>query len=106
MGIQKFLKDHQWMHSPSFLTKDQTEWPKTLETSRILPSGDPEVKSQSHASVLESLTEPVMARLLSYFSDWTKLKRTVGWILVANENLKARVAARKKDRSGRPAARE
>ncbi|XP_006822430.1 uncharacterized protein LOC102801455, partial [Saccoglossus kowalevskii] len=91
--VNSFLQNKRWLEGPSFLWQPQSEWPSG-KSDWVIPDGDPEVKKQVNAMVVnESAT--VMDRL-TYFSNWMKLKATVGWLLVAKDNLKNWVVERKK----------
>lgn len=84
LAVDELLNGKRWNHGPEFLWKPSDEWP--CDTGRVDPVDDDDVEvkkivqSQSmSAHVNKSFT--MSALLFCKISDWTKLKKTVAWIL-------------------------
>lgn len=77
-----------WINGPDFLTNDERDWPKQPVERKDTLQNDPEVKNMVTVNVIkvEDHTEP-MNKLLNYYSDWHKLKRSIAWILKAKQTL-------------------
>ena len=77
----------KWFNGPDFLRTYKGEW-KQGEFDVSLPEDDAEVKRDvvstkqpaKIACVSESVTHPLDA-LIAHYSDWTKLKRAVAWLM-------------------------
>ena len=70
---------HVWFNGPEFLWKSEFQWPKQTSPQEIQDDG-PEVRAEVKAH-LTAFHEGVIERLESLFSDWTRMKRMVAWIL-------------------------
>jgi hypothetical protein len=92
LKVDSLLSSQRWKHGPDFLWKPTSEWPMQ-PTARPVPLDDPEVKVTVN-TIVESEESP-MERLMSYFSSWIKLKKTVAWLMVAKRCLKSWVIKRK-----------
>ena len=81
--------DH-WFHGPQFLRTHKSEW-GTSSCELFLPADDPEVKKdvKSVTSCFVAVDSPTN-KLLTYFSDWHKLKRAVGWFLRLKQVLRGK----------------
>ena len=99
---ENFLQCERWLKGPSFLWKEESEWPdvKIQKSSEYL-STDPEVKVAT-SIVREEKDNPggedSVDKLLNYFSSWHDLKKAVGWILRVRENLHQKASAKKQDK--------
>ena len=76
----------QWLKGPEFLYKDERFWP----TEPLL--GNPstevlEVKTHLTLGMLNNIDDPTH-RLITYFSEWHKLKKAVAWLLQFKSFLK------------------
>ncbi|XP_006819972.1 uncharacterized protein LOC102805284, partial [Saccoglossus kowalevskii] len=93
--VDDTLRTKRWLNGPQFLWKSETEWPRDETVSMVIPDGDPEVKKQMHSLIVNK--QFGTDRLLSHFhfSNWRKLKITVGWLLVGKRNLQRLVGIRK-----------
>ncbi|XP_028679645.2 uncharacterized protein LOC114668167 [Erpetoichthys calabaricus] len=82
LSIENFLKSTTWSQGPSFLLKPEKEWPKRPDQlNDSLIEDDPEVKSCTvNVTKIEEATEPIN-KLITYFSDWHRLKKAVAWFL-------------------------
>ncbi|XP_038063122.1 uncharacterized protein LOC119733825 [Patiria miniata] len=90
-SVKRFLQCSMWFEGPGFLSQPETEWPQQDADLTKLPDNDAEVKK----TVLMTAEIPIspVDRLLEHYSDWTRLKRAVAWILVVMKRLQDRVAA-------------
>ncbi|XP_051786110.1 uncharacterized protein LOC127528851 isoform X2 [Erpetoichthys calabaricus] len=82
LSIENFLKSTTWSQGPTFLLKPEREWPKRPDQPNdSLLEDDPEVKSCTvNMTKIEEATEPIN-KLITYFSDWHRLKKAVAWFL-------------------------
>lgn len=80
MSIEHFLKSSRWIQYPNFLLEASQEWPQSSFDRTLID--DPEVKKDIvvNAAILNCF-DNATPQLLNYFSDWTKLKTAVAWIL-------------------------
>lgn len=82
LKVDAFLKDLTWVSGPPFLRQLECAWPVNPEDVHPLPSDDPEVKKAVTANAVQAREEvDAVARMISYFSSWTGLKRSVAWML-------------------------
>lgn len=68
-----------WLKGPNFLFQDPTQW--LQEASNKVPDiaeNDAEVKKEV---AVYTTTVGCIERLIDYFSDWTKLRRAVAWMM-------------------------
>ena len=79
--VDDLVTGSRWIEGPSFLWKPERYWPESiLETS--IPADDPEVKRDFTVNVVVAKDAlNATDRLITYFSDWRKLKVTVAWFL-------------------------
>ena len=93
LTMDQLLKSTRWFRGPEFLWMEEREWPQQPTVlPNTLSNEDPEVKKseatttepsiQAGIAVVkpEEVQDPVNV-LLNYYSNWTKLKRAVGWWL-------------------------
>ncbi|KAL3975057.1 hypothetical protein ACER0C_023683 [Sarotherodon galilaeus] len=75
------LEGGSWIHGPNYLL-DENEWPEQPVRKKENLQDDPEVKTSATVNMLkvEECMEP-MKHVIDYYSDWTKLKRAVAWIM-------------------------
>ena len=86
--INDHTKVERWINGPNFLHLSKKQWPDRVISDKI-PESDPEVKGSVNANVVcTSEKTDFMTTLFSHYSNWHKLKRIVGLLLVAKENLK------------------
>ena len=94
MTAREMLENSQWLNGPDFLWQNHTE-PCPCHLLLPIPDSDPEVKATCNIVQIETNVEEVepgpldgtLMRLITYYSDWTKLKRAVAWILAVKRAL-------------------
>ena len=79
-----------WINGPQFLREPDMNWPKYPQFSVVIPHDDPETKRTVLATTIEHTH--MLDEMLTHFSDWMKLKRTMGWVLYFIERLKSRIS--------------
>lgn len=77
-----------WINGPDFLLDKECDWSEQPVRRKETLQNDPEVKNGATVNMIkvEENMEPI-DKLISYYSDWHKLKRAVAWILKVKENL-------------------
>ena len=92
--VDSLLHADFWIKGPEFLHEHEADWPNQPDCISILP-GDAEVKKPTVNTVVASdVTSPV-DYMLSKFSNWHKLKRTLAWMLLAKITLRTWADQRK-----------
>ncbi|XP_063446656.1 uncharacterized protein LOC134726186 [Mytilus trossulus] len=66
-----------WLHGPEFLLKDSYEWPKPKAVSTV-DEQDIEIKK---VVMINSTTTDSIRDIITYFSNWQVLQRTVAWLI-------------------------
>ncbi|CAG2248710.1 unnamed protein product [Mytilus edulis] len=66
-----------WLHGPEFLLKDSYEWPKPKAVSTV-DEQDIEIK---RVVMINSTTTDSIRDIITYFSNWQVLQRTVAWLI-------------------------
>lgn len=76
-----FLQTTRWWEGPTFLWEQEEDWPNTALDASLNPD-DQEVRREATTNAINvcDLVKPT-DQLVSYFSDWRKLKRTAAWFL-------------------------
>ena len=82
LSADDFLKCERWLKGPEFLLTEERTWPKQEVNKPAVSLDDPEVKQDLtvNACVVDDASN-TMNKLLTYFSDWEKLKTSVAWFL-------------------------
>ncbi|KAI2661009.1 UvrABC system protein B [Labeo rohita] len=88
VSCEKFVKNINWIHGPSFLKEPECKWPENIHDLSI-KEDDNEIKHSASVNLV-SATESTdaVSKLINYHSDWYKLKRSVAWILRVKDMLK------------------
>ena len=76
---------HVWFNGAELLWKSEFQWSKQTSKQEI-QDDDPEVGAEVKVHVA-ALHEGIIERLESFFSDWTRIKRVVTWILNYKKSL-------------------
>lgn len=81
MKVSDFLKGNRWLKGPTFLWREEEDWPKTV-LDVTLDATDKEVRKEATANAIRlcDVSSPT-EQLITYFSDWRRLKTAVAWIL-------------------------
>jgi hypothetical protein len=81
LTVNKLVNSERWTSGPEFLHKPEDQWPQT-DCTKVDISDDPEVKKKYLVNTM--LTEEsaeTMEKLLTHFSSWFRLRRSVAWII-------------------------
>ena len=77
LSAESLVNNDLWKKGPKFLWETEEFWPQQPD-SHPLSEGDSEVKKEKVCSVVvKQETCSVVSRILSYYSDWHKLRRFV-----------------------------
>lgn len=95
LTVDHLLTNWRWIEGPEFLWEAEEAWPVSNLDSDIA-ADDPEVKKEltANAVIVEDIPSATH-QLISYFSDWRKLKRSVAWILKIRKALQEMSQKRK-----------
>lgn len=80
LQIESLLNSTRWLYGPHFLTKENSEWSKVPADLNYLSPGDLEVKREVTMNCL-NLQNNATARIIEYYSLWSKLLRAIAWWL-------------------------
>ena len=78
LSADGLLDSKRWIDGPEFLWKPETEWPKSPEIHKGDDEDDPEVTVNA---VQTNPVQDATNRLITHFSDWLALKKTVAWVM-------------------------
>ncbi len=79
--VDDLVTGSRWIEGPSFLWKPERYWPESIMEIGI-PADDPEVKRDVTVNaVVAKDASNATDQLITYFSEWRKLKVTVAWFL-------------------------
>lgn len=78
--VEKFLRDSAWVSAPHFLSQPESEWPANHEADGNIWLNDPEVKNTIAVNTVRTEEDPT-SYLVHYFSSWTRLRKSVAWML-------------------------
>ncbi|XP_064642896.1 uncharacterized protein LOC135497105 [Lineus longissimus] len=102
MKADDLTMEHAWFTGPTFLSKDEQDWPEQVIPNSQLKPDDPEVRKAATASVLliGEKSEKFIYRYefeiaslvkVDYFSTWRGLVRRTAWILRAYRNFASKL---------------
>ncbi|XP_064625967.1 uncharacterized protein LOC135486798 [Lineus longissimus] len=102
MKADDLTMEHAWFTGPTFLSKDEQDWPEQVIPNSQLKPDDPEVRKAATASVLliGEKSEKFIYRYefeiaslvkVDYFSTWRGLVRRTVWILRAYRNFASKL---------------
>ncbi|XP_052445519.1 uncharacterized protein LOC127987300 [Carassius gibelio] len=88
LKAKSLMQGGTWINGPDFLLDKECDWSEQPLRRKESLQNDPEVKNGATVNMIkvEENMEPI-DKLISYYSDWQKLKRAVAWILKVKENL-------------------
>ena len=86
---------HLWLNGPSFLWQNSEDW-RSKKTTFKVGSQDPEIKHIKCAttSVEVKVSNECLEALVSRISDWNKLKRILGYVLLFTQKCRLNPAKR------------
>lgn len=89
LKAKSLIQEGTWIKGPNFLLNNECDWPKQPVQRKESLQDDPEVKNTVTVNTIkvEDDMEP-MSKLINYYSDWHKLKRSVAWILKLKKALR------------------
>ena len=95
LKAKSLVEGGMWISGPDFL-RNEKDWPEQPVRKKESLADDPEVKNTVavHTVKVEESMAP-MNQLLTYHSDWNKLKRSVAWIVKVKDALRERKEERK-----------
>ncbi len=80
VSVPMFLENKRWICGPEFLWEPEHSWSMEGYEQESLTQSDPEVKSCTVVcNIVTQDQQNPTDKLLSYFSDWTRLLKAVGW---------------------------
>ncbi|XP_063042981.1 uncharacterized protein LOC134437423 [Engraulis encrasicolus] len=95
LRVRPFIDHNRWIQGPRLLRLPEQDWPCDVVDTAIKPD-DPEVKKDAVVNaVTVNASSDSTSYLISYFSDWRKLKVTVAWLLRLRKLLLYRARRRK-----------
>ncbi len=93
--VYTFLLNETWISGPEFIFQSPDEWPKNMDQMRI-SADDPEIKWSVLVNSIKNLhSNNSVRQLMNNFSSWTKIQRTIAWILKLKSVLLELVQKRK-----------
>ena len=88
LSSDRFLTCKGWIKGLDFLLKAEEEWPKFILDHNPLSSNDPDVKKDVAVNAITvNDSNNATQQLLSYFSDWNRLRISVAWFLRLKDTL-------------------
>ena len=83
----KSIDSRRWYKGPEFLGKYKSEWNVPV-TDRTLSENDSEVRREVKVNAVSTDSVEGLDKLFEYYSDWSRLKRAVGWFLCLKDVLR------------------
>ena len=97
LSVSELFSKKEWLHGPEFLWKEESKWPSAADHQESKEASD-EVNSKMteipvHVSTVKNTKEAAPSDnapnqsvdgfdcLIHHFSDWTKLRRAVAWMI-------------------------
>ncbi|XP_014673043.1 PREDICTED: uncharacterized protein LOC106813424 [Priapulus caudatus] len=91
MAITNFVQHFLWFNGPDFLWKAESEWPSFPQDTTMTVDYAEVKKMVNTIPTVISESCDGMERLMASFSDWSKLKRVTGWLMIDMDNLQLAV---------------
>ena len=92
MKVNLMIQNDRWLTGPKFLKESESEWPR-LQGIRMSTDEDPQVRKETQIYVV-SVRDNGLDDLISFYSNWWKLKRAVGWWLRYRHYLQCKAQGR------------
>jgi hypothetical protein len=86
------VQNDRWLTGPKFLKESESEWPR-LQEIPILKDEDPQFRKETQIYAV-SVQGNGLDDIISFYSNWWKLKRAVGWWLRYKQYLQRKVQER------------
>ena len=88
MRVRDFIEGKTWLQGPGFLLQSQEDWLE-LPYMMDIAVDDPEVKSCAVGVKEDAPQQQALSlnKLIANFSDWTRIKRAVAWLLKLRRTL-------------------
>lgn len=84
--VDDLLTNRTWIEGPEFLLNPEEQWPSSsLEYD--ITANDPGVKRNLATNTVTVNTPSPTHQVITYFSDWKRLKTSVAWILNVKKTL-------------------
>ena len=106
LSVDQLVSKTEWLQGPKFLYKQESEWPSTVTneeskdeseeareenntvTPTIIVQASKVTNSETEMCTGEaSKPEDAIKRLIHYYSDWTRLRRAVAWLMKLKKTL-------------------
>ena len=76
------------IYSPAFLWQPEESWSLKKDSYPSLDEYDPEIKQEVKVNLTRTCSNSVLAWLEERISDWTRMKRIIGTVLIFVQILK------------------
>lgn len=80
LTVQKLLNSKTWLTGPEFLWKEEETW-IPCKVQSVIDNGDPEIKGEISVNATSVKSSNAPCQLITYYSDWKRLKTAVAWVL-------------------------
>ncbi|XP_041455129.1 uncharacterized protein LOC121407938 [Lytechinus variegatus] len=93
MPASQLKESSRWLNGPEFLQLPQEFWPTFPNEKQGIDDDDPEVKRTKgmHNFASSCDHEDCIDKLITHFSDWTRLRRAIAWWLRLKKVLQEKV---------------
>ena len=93
MPASELKESSRWLQGPEFLQQPEGCWPTGPSERQEISNDDPEVKTTKgmHNFASSSDAEDCIEKLITHYSDWTRLRRAIAWWLRLKKVLQEKV---------------
>ena len=81
LTANELVTSQRWIHGPSFLWKDESNWPTQPQFKCVQLEAEAEIKKTSRVYSVVQRTNTITDMLLQRYSSWYQLNKSVAWIL-------------------------